>query len=108
MHKIGQGLVIGIIFGLTLGLTIGWQLKNLLSSEWIAVTGKVEYSPTGDPSASGRDPAGYYIIDRTRFYIDPVRSGLVGKSVNVKGDLKIVCGPDNFPCYPLIRSNSIK
>jgi hypothetical protein len=108
MNKIGQGLIIGTILGLAIGLTIGWQLENLLSSDWIAVTGQVEYSPTGNPSTSGRDPAGYYISDRTRFYIDRIGSDLVGKSVNVKGDLKIICGPDNFPCYPLIRETSIK
>jgi hypothetical protein len=108
MHKVGQGLIIGIILGLTIGLTIGWQLENLVSPERIWVTGKLEYSPTGDPSASARDPAGYYITDRTRFYIEPIRSNLVGKSVKVKGDLKIICGPDNFPCYPFIRAKSIE
>jgi hypothetical protein len=108
MNKMGIGLIIGILLGFTIGLITSPQIEKLLLPGPMRVEGKLEYSGKGDPSASGSDPEGYYISSRTRFYLDPISSNLVGKIVNTKGNLKIICGQDLFPCYPLIKVDAIE
>jgi hypothetical protein len=108
MNKVGIGLIIGILAGFTIGLITSPQIEKLLLPGPMRVEGKVEYSGKGDPSASGTDPEGYYISNRTRFYLTPISSNLVGKIVNIKGNLKLICGQDLFPCYPLIKVDGIE
>ena len=108
MNKAGIGLIIGILLGFIIGLITSPQIEKLLLPGWMRVEGKLEYSGNADPSASGADPEGYYISNRTHFYADPISSDLVGKIVSIKGNLKIICGQDLFPCYPLIKVDAIE
>jgi hypothetical protein len=107
MRKMTSRLILGSILGLIIGLIISPQIEKLLSSGSMVVKGNLTYASAGDPSASGRDPEGYYVTARTRFYIDTARSDLVGKVVSTKGALKIICGSDLYPCYPLIQAKSV-
>ena len=108
MNKAGIGLIIGILLGFIIGLITSPQIEKLLLPGWMRVEGKLEYAGKGDPSASGSDPEGYYISNRTHFYATPISSNLVGKVVSIKGNLKIICGQDLFPCYPLIKVDAIE
>jgi hypothetical protein len=108
MNKVGIGLIIGILAGFIIGLITSPQIEKLLLPGWMRVEGKVEYSGKADPSASGADPEGYYISNRTRFYLNPISSNLIGKIVNIKGNLKLICGQDTFPCYPLIKVDEVE
>jgi hypothetical protein len=108
MRKMTIGLILGSLFGFIVGLIISPQIEKLLSPGSIVVKGNLTYASAGDPSASGRDPEGYYVTARTRFYIETARSTLVGKVVSTKGALKIICGSDLYSCYPLIQAESLQ
>jgi hypothetical protein len=116
MHKIVIGIIIGSLIGFIIGLISSPEIDRLLTLGTMRVQGNLEYASAGDPSASGSDPEGSYIVQKTRFYISPVggntpmknRTDLVGKFISAQGILKIVCGQDTFPCYPLIKSESIE
>jgi hypothetical protein len=116
MNKMAIGIVIGSLIGFIIGLITSPQIEKLLTPGWMRVQGNLEYASAGDPSASGNDPQGHYIVKQTRFYITPVgktspmqkQADLVDKVVGAKGTLKLICGSDTFPCYPLIQTDSIE
>ena len=108
MKKMIAGLGIGVLIGLILSLLVSSQLEKFLSPGSIVVEGNLAYSPAGSPVVSGTEPEGYYIVNQTRFYIEPVQPGLVGKVVRAVGTLRTICGPDGIACFPLIKANFSK